>query len=540
LFSAVDGNGTNYASSATYWPAGSLNTLLNGSIPALNSIFQYNPRLQLCRITTLTSGTVPASCTDAQHIGNVMDRGNDFHLSAGNNGNVFAITNYRDSTRSQTFTYDALNRLTSGWSSANTGAYSWGENYTIDAWGNLQIAPTGNKVHGGYFPNASDVTNRPLGFGYDAAGNMTNYTAPGQYVYDPENRLSSTAGTTYTYDGNGERVLKSQLINNVLTPVKRYWSMGGNTLAEGDGSGNLTAEYIYFGGKRVARIDLPANTVHYYLSDHLGSTSIVASATGVVEEESDYYPFGTEVLVTVGANHYKFTGKERDAESGLDNFGARYYASALGRFMSPDWSEVPEPVPYADLSDPQTLNLYAYVRNNPLNRADLDGHCGWLLRFSEHVCNKADGLGWRTNAEVDKAAKDAKKNLPGMKTIDPATGKVTEYTKESVAGMSREQLVQTADNIRQPTAYELTQINFGMIGGSLARDQTGKVHGDLPKSVPEKWTREQMEEAASELRESIKARNAEQGKYGEEGGHRERIRQEEQLLRQVEKKLSGS
>jgi hypothetical protein len=60
--------------------------------------------------------------------------------------------------------------------------------------------------------------------------------------------------------------------------------MGGNTLAEGDGSGNLTAEYIYFGGKRVARIDLPANTVHYYLSDHLGSTSIVASAAGAIEE----------------------------------------------------------------------------------------------------------------------------------------------------------------------------------------------------------------------------------------------------------------
>src|SRR5438045_801106 len=87
-------------------------------------------------------------------------------------------------------------------------------------------------------------------------------------------------------------------------------SMGGNTLAEGDGTGNLTAEYVYFGGKRVARIDLPANTVHYYLSDHLGSTSIVASSAGAVEEESDYYPFGTEVVVTgPGMNELKFTGK---------------------------------------------------------------------------------------------------------------------------------------------------------------------------------------------------------------------------------------
>ncbi|MGH9724934.1 MAG: RHS repeat-associated core domain-containing protein [Candidatus Acidiferrales bacterium] len=69
------------------------------------------------------------------------------------------------------------------------------------------------------------------------------------------------------------------------------------------------------------------------------------------------------------------TGKERDSESGLDYFGARYYASSMGRFMSPDWSAKQEPVPYSKLDDPQTLNLYSYVGNNPLSRADKDGHC---------------------------------------------------------------------------------------------------------------------------------------------------------------------
>jgi RHS repeat-associated protein len=76
----------------------------------------------------------------------------------------------------------------------------------------------------------------------------------------------------------------------------------------------------------------------------------------------------------------KFTGKERDAESGLDYFGARYYSGAQGRFTSPDWSEKPQPVPYASLRDPQTLNLYAYVRNNPLSIRDIDGH-GWWKDF---------------------------------------------------------------------------------------------------------------------------------------------------------------
>jgi RHS repeat-associated protein len=68
------------------------------------------------------------------------------------------------------------------------------------------------------------------------------------------------------------------------------------------------------------------------------------------------------------------SGKERDTESGLDYFGARYYGSTMGRFMSPDWSAKAEPVPYAKLGNPQSLNLYSYVWNNPLSRNDPTGH----------------------------------------------------------------------------------------------------------------------------------------------------------------------
>jgi RHS repeat-associated protein len=71
-----------------------------------------------------------------------------------------------------------------------------------------------------------------------------------------------------------------------------------------------------------------------------------------------------------------FTGKERDTESGNDYFGARYYSSNDARFMSPDWSAKVEPVPYAKIADPQTLNLYSYVGNNPLSWTDRDGHYG--------------------------------------------------------------------------------------------------------------------------------------------------------------------
>src|ERR1700689_3040544 len=73
-------------------------------------------------------------------------------------------------------------------------------------------------------------------------------------------------------------------------------------------------------------------------------------------------------------SHYKFTGKERDSESGLANFGARYNASTMGRFMTPDWSSKPAAVPFADPANPQSLNLYSYVTNNFLSRTDPLGH----------------------------------------------------------------------------------------------------------------------------------------------------------------------
>ena len=82
----------------------------------------------------------------------------------------------------------------------------------------------------------------------------------------------------------------------------------------------------------------------------------------------------------------RFTAKERDSESGNDYFGARYYASSMGRFMSPDWSAKVAPVPYAKLGDPQTLNLYTYVGNNPLARIDADGHLTIIVpgTFNNH------------------------------------------------------------------------------------------------------------------------------------------------------------
>jgi RHS repeat-associated protein len=97
------------------------------------------------------------------------------------------------------------------------------------------------------------------------------------------------------------------------------------------------------------------------------------------------------------------TGKERDTESGNDYFGARYYSSAMGRFMSPDWSAKIMPVPYAVLGDPQSLNLYAYVRNNPVTRLDIDGH--WEVDLLKKTTTYADG---HTSVQYSFQAKPTK------------------------------------------------------------------------------------------------------------------------------------
>ena len=121
---------------------------------------------------------------------------------------------------------------------------------------------------------------------------------------------------------------------------------------------------------------LPAgSTPIYYVEDLLGTSRVTTTNTGVVCYDADFYPYGGERSYTnTCPQNYKFEGKERDTETGNDDFGARYYSNRFGRWLSADWSSVPVPVPYANLTNPQTLNLYSMVSDDPESFADLDGH----------------------------------------------------------------------------------------------------------------------------------------------------------------------
>jgi RHS repeat-associated protein len=120
---------------------------------------------------------------------------------------------------------------------------------------------------------------------------------------------------------------------------------------------------IYAGSKRIVGAD-----------DHLGSTRLLSGYSGYPIATYTYGPYGEEFNPQTTVNHYKFTGKERDSESGLDNFGARYMSSSQGRFVTPDPSNLS-----VDFWLPQTWNRYSYVLNNPLSMKDENGLWPWPI-----------------------------------------------------------------------------------------------------------------------------------------------------------------
>lgn len=358
--SAFTSGATSFAASANVSSIGyasqgmlSTETLGNGLVHSVT----YNNRLQPGQITLGTSGS-PSSVMSL-----VYDYG-----TTNNNGNMLGV-NYTGGGLSytQTFFYDSLNRLTTA--QENSGS-SWSQTNGYDRYGNRWVA-LGGGSQSLYF-NAAN--NRISGWGYDASGNLSNDFA-NNYSYDAESRLKMVNGVTaYAYDGAGRRVRKYLGEN-----TRFVYGIGGELLAEYDGSsGALRKEYLY-GAGGIVTVE-PGAGAKYAAADNLGTPRVVTNAAGAVVSRHDYKPFGEELSAGTGGRtpgmgygasdnvRQHFTGQQRDAETGLDFFNARYYASTQGRFTSPD--------PFngsARATDPQTLNRYTYVTNNPLVFSDPSG-----------------------------------------------------------------------------------------------------------------------------------------------------------------------
>ena len=269
------------------------------------------------------------------------------------------------------FFYDALMRP---WYAS--GAYNRG--YSYDAAGNITYSDDGGESYF-YDPvKVHQVISTDIGnsYGYDANGNMTSRIVAGTsytLTYDQESRLTGATrnGTplaAFWYNGDGQRVKGT--VNGVTSLyVGDYYEVAGGAVKT----------YYSLGGQRVAIND--GGTLRFLLGDHLGSTSVAAdSTTGAKLGEVRYYLWGGE-RYTSGSTPttYRYTGQRNESELGLMYYGARWYDPALGRWAQAD-TIVPQP------GNPQSLNRYTYVNNNPLKYVDPSGH--WTDDELERILGK--------------------------------------------------------------------------------------------------------------------------------------------------------
>jgi RHS repeat-associated protein len=440
-----------YADSFSYAPHGAVESMMLGNV--LWEQVKFNSRLQPIQIGLGTSSTDTSKLKIDYDYGTTTNNGNIQSQKITLPGLQYPSV--------QSYNYDQLNRLQSVEEKSN-GATQWKQTFSYDRFGNRSIdtslennQPKTTPALVGINPKLSPVNNRierragsNEQYLYDDDGNLTKDQDGNTFVYDAENRQTqyfistnlATPVANYAYDGNGERVKKE--VGNEKT-IFVYNAFG-----------QLIAEYSN---------SIPnANGTRYITSDPLGSPRVITDQAGEVKERHDYFPFGEEIdsgwsgRVNVqgygaGQLRTKFTGKERDDESGLDFFNARYYSSAQGRFTSVDPDNYQA---MRDQSDPQSWNAYAYVNNNPLNRVDPDGK-GWLDKLWQRIRNWE--YGFRTDEQVQQLEdkwrnwlRDREKDAGGTLIYCPGgCGPGSQSYKVNIDALSRNEVFRYAAELKE-------------------------------------------------------------------------------------------
>jgi RHS repeat-associated protein/uncharacterized repeat protein (TIGR01451 family) len=357
--------------------------------------------------------TSPMQRLNETYVG-MGDAGSALHkrYSYDNAGNVSGIEDRTSkAATTQTFTYDHRDRLTSVTGPTTTD----NDTFTYDAIGNLlqkggqtyQYGANGNGTGSG--PHQVR-TKGGWAYTYDANGNLTGHNGR-TYTWNSDNlpsriTIPNIADETYTYDANGERLTRT--VNGVTTVyLAGIWEEEIQT--------GVTRSHYALQGKVVAQRSSSSNQVLYLHSDHLGSVSAVTDANGLLVNKQDFTPWG-EIRgggTGVTQTSLNFTGQRRDS-TGLLYYHARYYDPNLGRFLSAD-SVVPgtahtsltvtyhaTSLPTAEKAppspgNPQALNRFAYVLNNPLTYTDPSGHTVYLSQseveaVSDSLTNVADQI----------------------------------------------------------------------------------------------------------------------------------------------------
>jgi RHS repeat-associated protein len=373
-----------YAANIFYTSAGAVNLLQLGNGRWENTTF--NSRLQP---TQIGLGTTSA----AQDLWKVNY---DFG-STDNNGNVRSqqITIQGQFQATQNYSYDSLNRLKTAAETVNS-AQTWKQTFAFDRYGNRKFDPAQTTTLGGCpvavcNPDINPANNKVVGHTFDNSGNTTIDAEGKTFFYDAENKQKEVRNAQnqiigqYLYDGNGSRVKK---ISAAETTIFVY-----------DASNKLVAEYL------VTASTPQAPQTSYLTNDTLGSPRVITNSAGAVTSRRDFMPYGEEINglggrstalgYAVDNTRQKFTGYERDVESGQDFAQARYYNSKLGRFNSVD-----SLMASAKTANPKTFNRYNYVGNNPINISDPFG-LDWYYNNEENRYRwSADGKTFKDGDEV--------------------------------------------------------------------------------------------------------------------------------------------
>ena len=288
------------------------------------------------------------------------------------------------------YTADDLSRI----ASVDCGNSTWAQTFSYDAFGNIQKSGTSNYI-AAYSPVTNQVSGGP---GYDANGNQLQLTSSIPWTsltWNALNQPISVSSTTATYDALGRMVEKG--------------SGGTYTQFVFRPSGAMLA--VYSGGLVKGTIPLPGGSTAIYNAsgvnyirhkDWLGSSRLATTwATHAVYSKEAYAPFG-ETYYEIGTADRSFTGQDQNVATGSGGTGVydylfRKYDPSAGRWLSPDpsgWSAVNQ-------YNPQSLDRYAYVQNNPMSLVDPNGLDACYYGDPDVVSSDTDASDWGDSTPAD-------------------------------------------------------------------------------------------------------------------------------------------
>jgi RHS repeat-associated protein len=413
-------NAVDYASQIIYNPASQLTSILIGSgANQLTETYSFDDRSELLTRQSVKRGstTLMDYSYGYKHFYCDTPGAACFTTAAAQSytGQLTLVVNNgpTDVGKRQTFEYDELGRLNKAhqykWiqhvteTNPNEISFEWEQRtdwkqiYSYDRYGNRTTVAASNSTglpvaQDGYQSLTFDAASNRItstGFSYDPAGNQLKNNNGQSFIYDAAGRLVTVkSGTatiaTYTYGASNRRLI-TQTGNESSTDKTYYIWEGNSVVAEyveqtSSQMPKWSKNYIYLGGRLLAT-EAPNGTgeiVRYHHPDRLG-TKLVTNNLDTTSFSQENLPFGTALTAeSTEASNRRFTSYERSNVTGLDYAINRQYDSRQGRFTQPD----PLGMAAASLADPQSLNMYSYVGNDPVNRVDPDGQFwGALFRF---------------------------------------------------------------------------------------------------------------------------------------------------------------